>query len=152
MRQEIDAVAIGLRRQHAEIVIELLPVRFVVVDIVHLAADDLKEPDGGRIADAEIPSRVHRHRLVIRHIGDAALPLRFRQIAAEIGADDRGIEGAFEFLRVLLRGHVALRVRELSRRQQAGVGGLEHHREPVSDRPAPAARRGRIRCGPSACR
>ena len=93
--------------------VELLSVRLVVVDVVHLAASDLEEPDRGGVADAEIPAGVDRGRRVIRHVGDAALPFHLGEVAAEIGADDRRVERALELLRILLRRHVALRLREL---------------------------------------
>src|SRR5207245_10980891 len=54
-----------------------------------------------------------------------------RQRLAVVGTDDRGVEGAFELLRVLVLAEIALGERELACGNEAGLACLEHEGKPV---------------------
>jgi hypothetical protein len=57
-----------------------------------------------------------------------------RHQLAVVGADHRGVERAFEFLRVLLLAEIALGERKLACGNEAGIACLEHEAEPASFR------------------
>ncbi len=103
----------------------------VVIDDPDLAADNLGEPDRGRIADAEVPGGPHQGGRIVGHAGDAAVRFRLAHQGAVIGADHCGIERAFEFLRILRLGQIAPRQHELVLRDEPGLARLEHQGEPV---------------------
>ena len=104
---------------------------FVIIDDADFAADHLREPDRGGVADAEVPRGPHQRRRVIGHAGDAALGFGAGDQLAVVRSDHGGVERAFELLRVLLLGEIAPRQRELAVGNEPGVARLEHHGEPA---------------------
>lgn len=76
--------------------------RFVIVDQPNLVAELLAEPDRRRIVDSEIPGGMHRKPRLPGHPSDSPIPLRLIKLPGEIGAGDRCIETAFEFLGILI--------------------------------------------------
>ena len=128
----IDIAALGgPRLEQPRIVVEPLAGRLVVVQQMDLRPGELGEPDRRRIADAEVPGGIDRQIGIVRDAADAPGPLRLGHRPAVIGAPDRRLEGAFEFLVVFLLRHVAPRGIELGRRQDVGVGCREQRRVPA---------------------
>ena len=72
--------------------VEAVAARVVIVDNVHLAADNLGEPNRGAIANAEIPCGPNQRRRVVWHAADAPFGLRFVHQPAVISPHDRGLK------------------------------------------------------------
>ena len=79
--------------------------RLVVIDEPHLAVAALDEPDGGRIADANIPPGLDGEVWLPRDCRQAILLLGGLQQGAVVTALDRRGEGAFELLEILVAAH-----------------------------------------------
>src|SRR5215472_14556556 len=54
-----------------------------------------------------------------------------RSCSARARADDRGVERAFELLRILILAEIALGERELAFGNEAGLAYLEHEGKPI---------------------
>jgi hypothetical protein len=77
-------------------------------------------------SDAEVPGGPHQSGRIVGHAGDAAVGLGLAHERAVIGADHRGVERAFEFLRVLRLAEIAPRQHQLLLCDEAGLARLEH--------------------------
>ena len=126
VRHDVAGIDVGPLVDLADVVAEFDAGGFVVVDEVDLAADDLREPDRGGVADAEVPCGPHQRGRVVGHAGYAPVGFGLRHQLAVIGADDGGLERAFELLHVLLLAQIAAGERELARRDEAGLARLQH--------------------------
>src|SRR6516165_3964892 len=78
----------------------------VVVHQAPLPADSLDEPDGRAVADTKVPAGVDADRLLYLDGPDAALGLHLREFGCIEGPLEGGLEAAFEFLLILLIGHL----------------------------------------------
>src|SRR4051812_35429385 len=87
VRYDVPGIDVRTRRKLAHVVPEIDAGGLVVIDDPDLAADHLREPDRGRIADAEIPARPHRRRRIVRE----------RELACGNEAGVAGLEQAFSF-------------------------------------------------------
>src|SRR4030067_1069338 len=107
----------------SHVVAELLTMVFVVIDYPEFARRHLEKPDHRGVAYAQVPRGMHRQQRIICDGGDVAVALKLGDLLAEIRPDDRRGEATLKFLGVLLWRHVGGGLRQLIRRQYAGLGG-----------------------------
>src|SRR5262245_66238098 len=130
-RERVTYIRMLPRADLPDVVAKIDAGGFVVVDDPDLAPDHLREPDRGRIADAEVPGRPHQRGRIVGHGSDALFLLSARHQLPVVGADDRGVERAFELLGVLVLAEIALGERELAFGNEAGLARLEHEGKPI---------------------